>query len=122
MKSVGVWLNIKPIPLSACFRNANGPGRADTKRYTKWKREVDQQIMVQRPAWNCADRPLIDGKVEVTICFPRGGKRAWDLDNALKAPLDALVRNGIIRNDSLVETLVATKSYRQDIFIGVKGL
>lgn len=81
-------------------RGSNGKKRIPTDRYRVWRRAVDTEIMVQ--GRECFEGPVI---VAMTFCKPDRRKR--DLDNLLKAPIDMLVRNGILADDDQIVRLSA---------------
>lgn len=81
-----------PLPPStnALFFNLPGGGRAKTKAYTNWIRDARWALLAQRA------RPVA-GMVRVAIELT--DKARIDLDNAVKATMDALVAHGIIEDD-----------------------
>jgi len=82
-----------PVPLSACFTNAKGRGRVPTARYTAWKTEAAWMIKSQKPE-------PIKGQVSVSVRLVAPDKRHRDAGNNDKAVLDAVVRAGLIEDDS----------------------
>ena len=82
-----------PVPLSACFTNAKGRGRVPTKRYETWKAEAAWMIASQKPT-------PIKGEVSVSVRLVAPDKRHRDAGNTDKAVLDAIVRAGLIEDDS----------------------
>lgn len=82
-----------PVPLHACFTNAKGRGRVPTKRYDAWKQEAAWMIASQRPE-------PVSGEVSVSVRLVAPDKRHRDAGNTDKAVLDAIVRAGLIEDDS----------------------
>lgn len=70
-----------------------------TTRYQAWLREVSTALKSQGLTY-------IAGNVALKILIVRPDRRRRDLDNYLKALIDALVLNGVIDDDSLVEKIV----------------
>lgn len=92
-----------PAPPSAnrMFKNnygKTGRVRSDTEAYRDWKSQVDWML---RHQGGIRTPPLFDGYVIVLIGVERSNALA-DIDNLTKALLDALVRAGVIKDDSLV--------------------
>ncbi len=95
------------------------------KKTEAWKRSVYAQAFEYRP------RAPVEGPVHLALEFflpkPRGesGRDAsWaiqrpDLDNLMKAVMDALVAAGFFRDDALVVSLEASKRYSIDSSCGV---
>lgn len=85
-----------PVPPSTnnLFFTVAGKRRS-TADYLRWQREADMMIMSQR-----AKQERVVPPVQVTITVPQSGRRKSDLDNRIKAGLDALVRCQIIPDDS----------------------
>lgn len=83
-----------PPPVNNLFSNGrSGAGRFPTKRYTAWKKAAAAMLVGQwRPS-----RP-ISYPVSIVACVTH--KSRSDLDNLLKAPLDFLVQQGILADDS----------------------
>ena len=57
-----------------------------------------------------AKLPLIEGKLNVTIHAAPPDRRKRDLDNLLKAPLDALQHAGVIEDDGDIDDLRIIRS------------
>jgi len=98
-----IRLELTPPPsVNRLTANRRDGGRCKTSEYRRWCRIVAREILAQRPG-------SISGWVELDFCFPRrrnkngeisGVKR--DASNLIKASEDALVRNGVIEDDSKV--------------------
>ena len=70
-------------------------GRVASPRYRDW----------METALACLPRTHIPGGVRVTITAYRPDRRRRDLDGILKAPLDCLVKGGVIEDDSFVDAI-----------------
>ena len=90
-----------PFPLSVnnLFFNAGRRGRVKTTRYQTWLREVGVALKQQGIA-------KVEGQVSIKLLIIRPDRRRRDLDNYIKCVLDALVLNGAMGDDSLVEKIV----------------
>ncbi|MDX9982221.1 MAG: RusA family crossover junction endodeoxyribonuclease [Lentisphaeria bacterium] len=87
-----------PPGLNNLFKNIRR-GRARTDRYQAWIAEATRQILAQNPQRIC-------GSFRAELRFERPDRRKRDLDGLAKAPLDLLVRAGVIDDDHLAERLV----------------
>jgi len=87
-------------------RGANGRAHAEIKKrpaYGMWLEVAGWEIASQRQG----QRPMRDDqRVKATYLIERP-KKSRDLDNYLKALNDALVRFGVIKDDSLIEEIEA---------------
>jgi len=83
-----------PISTNNLFGNLPGRGRVVTRDYKAWRKVVAQILSAQRPL------PQFALPVEMT--FYVGEKRIgqMDTDNVFKAFTDALVKHGVIHDDS----------------------
>lgn len=81
-----------PPSVNGLFRNVPMRGRVKTKRYESWLKLAMGELMVQRA------RPVY-GPVRIAFWYSPPDRRPRGLDNYLKAPLDLLVKAGIIEND-----------------------
>lgn len=66
-------------------------GRFRSQKYETWLQEANIDYLRQRPK-------KIEGPVNITMEFQEP-KRRSDLDNRVKAPLDFLVKSGVIQAD-----------------------
>lgn len=66
-------------------------GRFRSQKYEDWLQEANIDYLRQRPK-------KIEGPVNITMEFQEP-KRRSDLDNRVKAPLDFLVKSGVIQAD-----------------------
>lgn len=84
---------IIPFPPSVnnLFRNVAGRGRVPSARYQTWKVVADEEVMLQK-------KQYFKGPVHVLLTVEDRGNQ--DADNCAKAPLDLLVRHGIIEDDN----------------------
>ena len=72
-----------------------------SKRGRQYRQAVIGEILTQRPA----SAPLTTRlSVSVELCAP--DKRRRDIDNYVKAALDALVHGGVIEDDSQIDQLL----------------
>jgi len=70
-----------------------------SKKGREYRKAVSEQILLQK----CNKH--LKGKIRVTIEAWRPDKRRRDLDNLLKAPLDALTHAGVYEDDQLIVDL-----------------
>lgn len=73
-----------------------GKGRFSSKAYVKWQGEADAIIRRHRPWGGSFPVELV-----ITVLNGRGWKSNYDTNNREKATTDALVRCGIIPDDSV---------------------
>lgn len=83
------------------------PSRHDARRIIsaegrKYRADVIAAVLEQLKRF---PKPIL-GPVEVTLCLAPPDSRRRDLDNALKAPLDACTHAGLWKDDSQVKRLV----------------
>lgn len=87
-----------PPSVNGLFRNFIR-GRVKTGQYKKWIKEAfivfEKQTFFRLP-----------GRVTIKILLFRPDKRKRDLDNYVKALLDFLVAQGVIEDDSTVQSLM----------------
>ena len=87
-----------PPSVNTYWRNYNGRMLISEKG-RKYRKMVVDQVMIYQ------GRKQMQGKVKVTIEAYRPDKRRRDLDNLLKAPLDALTHAGVYQDDELIVDL-----------------
>jgi crossover junction endodeoxyribonuclease RusA len=80
-----------PPSVNGTFRKHNGSHLSE--RYREWRDAAGWELKAQRP------QP-IKGKVHIEMQLVAPDRRARDGDNLLKAPLDLLVKHGIVEDDS----------------------
>jgi Holliday junction resolvase RusA-like endonuclease len=93
-----------PLPPSAnkLFANVPGKGRVKTRAYKNWRKAAILTIFAQVRA----DR-RIGGPVGLSICVPTGMR--GDLDNRVKATIDALVAANRIDDDKHVTSILIVR-------------
>lgn len=72
--------------------------RVRTSRYDDWLSRATACVWQQRPL-------KLKGRFHVSIVCSPPDKRRRDLDGLAKAPLDLLVKTGVIEDDSLARSL-----------------
>jgi Holliday junction resolvase RusA-like endonuclease len=82
------------------FFNVPGRGRIKSTEYNRWLCDAGVLLKQQSPA-------AMMGAVEVTIRIPE--KTRGDLDNRIKAPLDLLVKHGVIEDDRFVRGIYVSR-------------
>ncbi len=92
---------VLPFPPSVnsiwrAFRGRN----IKSKRGREYDARADVCLQQQQPL------PRFTQPVSVEAAFGRPDKRRRDLDNHAKAVLDALTRNGVLEDDSLIHRLL----------------
>lgn len=87
-----------PPSVNTYWRNFNGR-MLISKKGREYRQAVADQVLIQRGAKH------YEGKVKLTIEAFRPDKRKRDLDNLLKAPLDALTHAGVYMDDQLIVDL-----------------
>lgn len=90
-----------PLPpsLNNIFFNKPHGGRAKTTDYKNWLEATAWEIRSQQP-------PIIKGEVCIDLLIERPTASS-DLDNRIKAALDACQKAGVIENDKRVVELRA---------------
>lgn len=89
-----------PLPpsLNNIFFNKPHGGRGKTTEYKNWLDATAWEIKAQRPGF-------IPGDVRISMIIERPNA-ASDLDNRIKASLDAIVKAGVIEDDKRVAALM----------------
>jgi len=90
-----------PVPPSVnqMFRNVRGKGRVKTEAYEQWRAAARTSLRLQ------SLQPVM-GRVVVIFGVERGSLAA-DIDNRIKAMLDAIVTAGVIEDDNRVTAFAA---------------
>lgn len=86
-----------PPAVNNLYRNA-GKRRILTQRYVDWLAEALAAVREQRPK-------VIAGSFNVSLACCPPDRRIRDLDGLMKAPLDLLVKAGVIEDDSKANSL-----------------
>lgn len=84
-----------PPSVNTYWRNFNGR-MLISKKGREYRQAVADQVLIQRGARH------YQGKIKMTIEAWRPDERKRDLDNLLKAPLDALTHAGVYLDDHLI--------------------
>lgn len=87
-----------PPSLNNLFANKPGGGRIATPRYRSWQLEAGLVLKAQRPA-------RILGPFNAVMTYRRPDRRIRDLDGLAKAPLDLLVKCGVVQDDHLAQEI-----------------
>ncbi|HEY8358653.1 MAG TPA: RusA family crossover junction endodeoxyribonuclease [Ramlibacter sp.] len=81
------------------FKNVRGKGRVKSEAYDQWRAAAATSLRLQHV-------PAIPGRVVAVFGVERGSLAA-DIDNRIKAMLDAIVAAKIIRDDNQVTAFAA---------------
>jgi Holliday junction resolvase RusA-like endonuclease len=90
-------VQVPPPSTNHLFANVPGKGRVRSKRYLGWLNAAGWDVAISRAR-------LTHGPVKVTLLVHRTNKRR-DIDNTCKPLLDLLVKQGVLIDDSQVESL-----------------
>ncbi|WP_425087787.1 RusA family crossover junction endodeoxyribonuclease [Stappia sp.] len=101
--------------LRKSFVKAGRVMSAKTERYAAWREAAVWEIAAQRPG-------RIEGPYVLAIAVQRNwrSKRARDVDNIIKPISDALVKAGVVEDDSLAEKVSA--QWADDLPDGVAAI
>ena len=88
-----------PPAVNNLFLNV-GKRRIRAPRYDAWMLEAQAAVLQQRPG-------KIKGEFDVEMACERPDRRRRDLDGLFKAPMDLLVKMGVIEDDSLAQDIRA---------------
>lgn len=91
-RAVQIWLPWPPSVNNLFSQDKRGR-RFPSRKYQWWRTQADMEILAQRI------KP-ISGPVHIKLELTAPDKRPRDGDNFLKAPLDALVRMGVLTDDN----------------------
>jgi crossover junction endodeoxyribonuclease RusA len=78
---------------------------------SKAGREYRKRVMIENPA---TTEPNKDDRLRVEIIAFQPDQRRRDLDNMLKAPLDALQACGAYHDDSQIDELIICRAYDKE--------
>ena len=95
----------------------NGKRGFNTKRYADYKKSVVGSVRFAMSQAVDLAFPIL-GDIKLYMNFTRGDRRGVDIDNLIKAIMDALQDAGVFKNDSQVTRVYATKSVSKN-FPGV---
>jgi crossover junction endodeoxyribonuclease RusA len=94
------------LPFPPTVNHSTSPngrgGKILTPEHNDYRNKV-AQIVAQR------GHPSVSGRVAVTIIVFPPDRRRFDIDNRIKATLDALQRAGVIADDEAVDELTITR-------------
>ena len=103
--SNNIFRNATEKERAAARRNKKKiPGRRQTKEYVTW--QVHAGLLLNGQFAKQGQRKIA-GPVEIGILCCRADKRAGDVDNRIKAPIDLLVRHKVIDDDRNVVRVTA---------------
>lgn len=88
-----------PPSVNTYWRNFNGR-MLISKKGREYRKAVADQVLIQKGAKHYSN------KIKITIEAYRPDERKRDLDNLLKAPLDALTHAGVYCDDNLIVYLI----------------
>ena len=100
MKRIEIKIE-RPPSINRLWRASKGGTVYRSPEYTGWKKVAAWEIVAQ------AKGKKIKGPFKMEMTVERPDKRKRDLDNLLKAVLDALQAAGTIQNDSDCQWIVA---------------
>lgn len=87
-----------PPATNNLYFNVAGKGRVRSDRYNQWLDESAWMILAQKPG-------RIGGKFTAEITVKRPDNRRRDIDGLLKPILDCCVKNRIVTDDHLAESV-----------------
>lgn len=102
-----LWLRWPPSGnnLRIPVRVGRGLRLIDAPEYRTWKDETALDLLVQRPG----KRVTITGRIALEIEMRAPDLRRRDISNIIKASEDAIVRAGVIADDSQIDDLHVTR-------------
>ena len=98
MTSVTLTIPLPPSLNNIFFNRPHG-GRSKTTEYKNWVELASWEIRKQRPK-------MIEGDAAIHLTIERPNAQS-DLDNRIKAVLDALQKAGVLKNDRQIVDLHA---------------
>ena len=87
-----------PLGVNNLYLNLPGRGRVLSPKYRAWQTETQWMLIEQGPS-------RIAGPFHASILVSRPDKRKRDIDGLVKCCLDAIVKAGIVEDDSLAESV-----------------
>jgi len=83
-------------------------------KYKHWEKSARDQLWAQRMTYQSSMTGVmkIRSDVEVTFEFFLKDKRRYDLSNLIQGPEDALVKAGILDDDSLIQSVDGSRKHR----------
>lgn len=99
-KILSANLNSLPPTVNHLYRTSRTGTRYKTREGRDWQ-EITAAVF---HALYGGAAPY-DGDVMLDICFLVADKRRWDIDNRVKALIDALVMGGVLKDDRQVQSL-----------------
>ncbi len=107
-----------PMSLNHAFANVPGRGRVKTKAYREWSNTAGWLINAAKSAHK-VKKPLVS---ELSLHLFVTRKYRGDLDNTLKPVLDALEKNGIVKNDRQFKRLTVETADVENMICVVSAL
>ena len=100
MRLMAAKLDGLPPTVNHLYRTARNSRRYKTHEGKEWQRQAaavfaDSYVLPEPYA----------GDVELNVYFLTADRRRWDIDNRVKALMDALMMGGVIRDDTQVKAL-----------------
>jgi crossover junction endodeoxyribonuclease RusA len=95
-----------PPTVNNLYKNAGRKGRVKSDAYNSWLQEALLLLRAQRPV------PHV-GSFRATIVLTRPDRRRRDIDNTVKAILDALKKGGVIEDDSLAQSITVAWAWQE---------
>lgn len=95
-----------PPTLNNLFKNAGARGRVKTQAYNCWLQEALLILRAQRA-------PKHTGSFRATIVLTRPDRRRRDIDNTVKALMDALKKGGVIEDDHLAQSVTVAWAWEE---------
>ena len=87
------------------------------KQWNPYKQGIEKRYIEEEVSYCSLDVPEFENEVSITITYFMPSKRRYDPDNySPKFYMDALVYNGIIRDDSgkIIKALIIKMDYDKD--------
>lgn len=83
-------------------------------KYKAWEKSARDQLWAQRMTYQSSMTGIfhITSLVEVAFEFFLKDKRRYDLSNLIQGPEDALVKAGILDDDSLIQSVDGSRKHR----------